>query len=241
MPMKLINCISLPAATKSSVPIADHAEANEELANQPMETYYTCCGKSICQGCVYSICMSGNDDKCPFCNSDRGSKTDEDEVPEMIKRAEANDAALIGMLANSYHNGLNSLQQDHTKAIELFVRAAELGCRKAHNQLGGFYDEGGNLKKAKFHYETAAVAGHEGARFNLGVMEAQSGNIERAVKHWIIAASAGHYKAMHEMRFLFKQGIVSRESINSTLAAYNNSCVKMRSEARDARIQVMMM
>ena len=31
---------------------------------------------------------------------------------------------------------------------------------------------------------------------------------------------------------------VSRESINSTLAAYNNSCVEMRSEARDAYIQV---
>jgi hypothetical protein len=52
-----------------------------------------------------------------------------------------------------------------------------------------------------------------------------------------IGASAGHYKAMHEMMFLFEQGIVSRESINSTLAAYNSSCNEMRSEARAACIR----
>jgi TPR repeat protein len=32
---------------------------------------------------------------------------------------------------------------------------------------------GGNLKKAKFHYEAAAMLGCEVARYNLGVMEAQ--------------------------------------------------------------------
>jgi TPR repeat protein len=55
---------------------------------------------------------------------------------------------------------------------------------------------GGELKKAKIHYEAAAMAGHEAARCNLGTMEAQSGNMERAVKHFKIAASAGDYNAM---------------------------------------------
>ena len=36
-----------------------------------------------------------NIDKCPFCNSDRDSKTDEDMTEEMMKRAEANDPASI--------------------------------------------------------------------------------------------------------------------------------------------------
>ena len=31
---------------------------------------------------------------------------------------------------------------------------------------------------------------------------------------------------------------VSRESVDSTLAAYNNSCAEMRSEARDAVIRI---
>jgi hypothetical protein len=42
---------------------------------------------------------------------------------------------------------------------------------------------------------------------------------------------------MHQLRPFFEQGAISRESIDSTLAAYNNSCAEMRSEARDARIK----
>jgi hypothetical protein len=56
------------------------------------------------------------------------------------------------------------------------------------------------------------------------------------VKHWTIAASAGHYKAMHHLRIGFEEGAISRESIDLTLAAYNNSCAELRSEARDAYI-----
>ena len=92
------------------------------------------------------------------------------------------------------------------------------------------------MKKAKFHFEAAAIAGHEGARSNLGSIECNSGNMNRAVKHWIIAASAGHHIAMHILQEIFEEGIVSRDVIDSTLTAYNNSCAEMRSEARDAYI-----
>jgi TPR repeat protein len=49
-----------------------------------------------------------------------------------------------------------------------------------------------DVKKAKFHYETAAMAGHKEARHKIGVIESQSGNMERAAKHSTIAASAGN-------------------------------------------------
>jgi len=53
------------------------------------------------------------------------------------------------------------------------------------------------------------------------------GNKERAVKHWAIAASAGDFIAMHHLRIGFEErGFVSRETIDSILEAYNNSCVK---------------
>jgi TPR repeat protein len=154
-----------------------------------------------------------------------------------MMRVAANDAFSICVLANSYYQGLNGIQQDLTKAMELFTRAAELGFSKAHSRLGNIYRDGGNLKQAKFHYEAAAMAGNEVARCIVGLVEKKSGNMDRAVKHWTIGASAGCYHSMHEMRFLFEQGVVSRESIDSTLAAYNSSCVEMRSEARDACIQ----
>ena len=81
------------------------------------------------------------------------------------------------------------------------------------------------------------MAGHEVARYNLACIEAKSGDMERAVKHWTIAASAGENGAMEFLRMLFKKGHVNSTIINSTLAAYNNSCVEMRSEARDAYIR----
>jgi TPR repeat protein len=237
MPVKIICCISLPPATISSVPISNFAKANEGLTYEETQAYFPCCGKIICVGCIYSIEKSGNDGKCPFCNTDRSSITHAKEVEEMMKRVEVNDAASMFLLANYYEHGKPGVQRDHAKAIELYARTADLGCSKAHYCLGGLYRRGGDLKKAKFHYEAAAMAGNEVARCIVGYMEDVVGNVERAVKHWTIAASAGDYEAMHELRRYFKKGFVSRESMKSTLTEYNNSCAEMRSEARDACIQ----
>jgi TPR repeat protein len=239
MPAKLIGCISLPPASLLSVPIYEFAIANEDLADEETEAYYPCCGKSICKGCAHSFCKSENM-KCPFCNSDQADKTDEDRVAELMKRVEANDPGAMCLLAGNYHCGGRGVQQDQTKAIELWSRAADLGNTMAHNNLADIYDEEGYLKKAKFHYEAAAMAGCEVARCTVGYTEHVAGNVERAVKHWTIAASAGNYEAMYNLLIALKKRDLSRESIDSTLEAYNNSCAEMRSEARDACLQVMM-
>jgi TPR repeat protein len=240
MPFQLIACASLPPATISSVPINDYAEANEELANLGTANYYSCCGKSICVGCVVSFCESGNIGKCPFCNSDQGSKTDEEKIEQLMKRVDVNDAGANYVLCTYYYHGQYGLQQDLAKAMELWTQAAKLGSSCAHAHLGNMYHDGGNMKKEKFHNEAAAMAGDEGARCNLGSMEVKLGNMERAVKHFKIAASAGSYHAMNNLLIVFNHGQVSRNAIDSTLTAYNNSCVEMRSEARDAWIRTMM-
>ena len=237
MPMRLLCCVSLPDATLSSVPIHDFAKANKEMDGKATETYYPCCGKKICQGCLYSFCMSGNEGKCPFCNTNRGSKTEEEQVTDNMKRVEANDPASICMLANAYNRGLGIFQQDRTKAKELYTRAAELGSCHGHHNLGMYYYEEGDMKKAKFHNEIAAMAGHEEARYNLGVMEGKMLNLPRAKKHLTIAASAGSYLAMHALVTLFEPGVDNRADIDSILLAYNKSCAEMRSEARDNSIR----
>jgi hypothetical protein len=236
MPQKLICCISLPPATITSVPINDFAFANEELAKMATEEYYTCCGKSICGGCVYSFGKTGNDGKCPFCNTDQ-YKTDEECIQELMKRVEVNDAGATEILGTSHYRGRGGLLQDQNKAMELWTQAAKLGSSQAHFHLGSTYEDGGDIKKAKYHYEVAAMAGDESARYNLGIMEGKSGNMERSIKHLTIAASGGHHISMTLLRSLFEQGFVSRESIDSTLTTYNQSCAEMRSEARDAYIQ----
>jgi DNA-directed RNA polymerase subunit RPC12/RpoP len=238
MPNELICFISLPPATITSVPIYDYAIANEELRNMGTEEYFPCCGKSICVGCIHSFNTSENNDNCPFCNSKRFGKTDKEKVEELMKRVEANDAGAIYILGSYYAHGQLGLQQEMAKGVDLWTQASKLGSSHSHFHLGCTYGEGGNLKKAKFHYEAAAMAGHELARNNLGTMEAQSGNMERAVKHWMISASAGHHGAMNNLLITFKQGLVSRNAMDSTLTAYNNSCAEMRSEARDAFIQL---
>jgi TPR repeat protein len=238
MPTKLISCISFPPATIFSVPIRDHAEANKELASFATEQYYACCGKHICGGCIHSLFNSGINGKCPFCNADQG-KTEVEQVKELMKRVEANDAAAMTALGSYYNHGKLGLHQDIKKTIELWTHAAELGSSSAHLNLGNEYHNGGDLKKAKFHYEAAAIAGHEGARYNLGTYEYQSGNLERALKHWTIAASAGHHRAMYNLQLLLNRGLVSTDAFDSILTAYNYSCAEMRSKARDEYIDIM--
>jgi hypothetical protein len=76
---------------------------------------------------VHSFIISENDGKCPFCNSDRASKIDEEKIEEIMKRVEANDAASIYVLANHYEHGGLGLQQNYTKAKEFYARSADLG------------------------------------------------------------------------------------------------------------------
>jgi TPR repeat protein len=223
------------------VPIFDYARANEELASQDTDHYYECCGKTICVGCIHSFVQSDNIEKCPFCKSERRviSKTDDEKIEETMKRVDVNDVSAICMLAAYHYCGFGSLQQDEGRAMELWKQAAKLGSSDAHHHMGNVYYEGGDLKKAKFHFGAAAVAGNEEARSKLGDIEGSSGNVERAVKHWTIAASAGHFNSMNHLRKGFEQGVISRDAIDSTLAAYNSSCKEMRSEARDAFIRTL--
>jgi TPR repeat protein len=55
-------------------------------------------------------------------------------------------------LSNFYHGGLRGLQQGQERAMELLTRAAELGYGEAQYNLGVYYYDGGDLKKAKLHY-----------------------------------------------------------------------------------------
>jgi hypothetical protein len=240
MPMNMLSCVSLPPATVTSVPIYDFSVANEVLARWPMDYYYPCCGKSVCNGCVYSLSISGNMGKCPYCNAETLGKTSEDKLKEMMKRVKANDAGAIFELGVWYDKGGEGVLQDRAKSRELVTRASVLGSSKANYFLGQTYRKEGDLKKAKFYYEAAAMAGHELARCNIGSLEFIAGNKERALKHWTIAASTGNDSAMQNLQSRVYEGFVSRDAIDSILTAYNTSCAEMRSESRDAWIHSMM-
>ena len=147
MPTRLISCMALPPATISSVPIDDFAEANEVLASKSTEQYYSCCGKYICGGCMHSFRMSGNEETCPFCKTDRIGKTNEERVEERMRRVEVNDAGSMYVLGNDYYHGKLGLLQDRVRAMELWKQAAFSShfsqrikdiFQRCFNLLGGF-------------------------------------------------------------------------------------------------------
>ncbi|EJK75181.1 hypothetical protein THAOC_03107, partial [Thalassiosira oceanica] len=65
-------------------------------------------------------------------------------------------------LGNQYRFGRNGLEENITRAVELYERAAELGVKEAHNMLGGLYANGYKVEKNManaFQYLTSTKLG----------------------------------------------------------------------------------
>ena len=93
------------------------------------------------------------------------------------------------------------LPQDGEKAIELLLRAGQLGYALSYYSLGVHYRNGEcverDMKKAKYYTGLAAMRGSVKARHNLGHLEELlDGNLSRAIKHYSIAAGAGCDKSL---------------------------------------------
>jgi protein-disulfide isomerase len=96
--------------------------------------------------------MSGNDETCPFCKEEIICKTDEERFEELKKRVDVNDAIIT---------------MDSMGCSKIWQRERNYGNKPLN--LGPvrltitwvfFFDDGGDLKKSKFHWEAAAMAGH---------------------------------------------------------------------------------
>ena len=81
-------------------------------------------------------------------------------------------------LGSIYKSGEMGLPQDRDKAMELWLRAGELGCAcaEAYFCLGGTYYRRGqgverDIEEAKHYYELTAMEGNIFARHNIGVLE----------------------------------------------------------------------
>ena len=114
------------------------------------------------------------EEKCPFCRTPVRGDSDEEYNERLQKRVELGDAEAIFTLGCYYRNGDNGFPQDDDKALELFVRAGDLGHAKAYCNVGYAYSNGNGVeidkKKANHYYKLAAIGGNVYARCNLGVM-----------------------------------------------------------------------
>ena len=165
--------------------------------------YQACCGKYLCIGCIHAAHMADDRCLCPFCRTPEVSSVGE--ANERLKnRVKAGDAVAMHQLGCDYRDGRYGLRNDPVKAMELWLRAGELGCAQGYGDLGNAYFTGDgvqkDLKKAKHYLELAVMGGDMVARHNLGILEMNAGNWNRAVKHWMISAEAGDNLSLKAIR-----------------------------------------
>ena len=202
----------------------------------------SCCGKVICSGCRHAPVYDdlGNvvtEKKCPFCRSPLPD-SDEGIVERYKKRVEANDVIAIHTLGSYYRGGLYGLSIDHTKALELWHRATELGYAGSYTCIGFacYYGQGVEINKKKaFHYwELAAIGGDLEARTNLGTREEKElGNMDRALKHYIIAVGGGYAKPLKKIKVMYSNGHATKEDYTKALRLYQDYVAEIKSVQRD--------
>jgi len=208
---------------------------------QPLDnqsTFYSCCGKHICDGCVYAMEMSEGKDLCAFCRTPPTTSIAE-EIERTKKLMDKGDAYAHNFLAYSYALGLRGMPQDYQQSFKFYLKAGELGCTEAYYNLGASYENGDGVeidtKKAKHYWELAAIGGDIHSRHNLGCIEYNAGNYDRSLRFFISAARAGHKASLDKVKngYMSGLGLVTKEDYESTLRAYHERQKEMKSDARD--------
>jgi len=206
------------------------------LPSAEYTTVGSCCGKRICNGCVYAMHMSEGKDLCAFCRLPPPS-SDEEEIERTKNLVDKGNVEAIHLLASYYREGIMGMQQNLQKANKLYIQAGELGYAAAYYNLGLAYYHGRgeevDKKKAKYYWELAAMGGSAQARHNVGWEEVEAENEQRAVKHFIIAARAGFERSLAVVKEGFKRGLIMKDEYESTLRAYQKRQNEMKSDERD--------
>lgn len=201
-------------------------------------TYQLCCGKVLCDGCVWAVAEGS--DTCPFCR-ESSVCSDKKMIERCKKRMAAGDAEAFNMLACDYDDGSLGLPRDSKKAVELYIRAGELGCAMAYYNVACAYYEGQgvehNEKKAIKYWQLAAMGGHEASRHNLGLLEYQACNFTQAMQHFLIAAASGNDESLGKVKAGYVSGHVCKSTHEKNLRAHKESQDEIKSDNRDKAIE----
>ena len=195
-------------------------------------SFYSCCCKSMCNGCSYADCMNNRRNRCPFCREPVVCG-EEQNIKRVMERVKANDPAALTQMGV-----IRGREGDYETAAEYFKEAAESGDASAHYRLGGMYYRGEgvekDVEKGIYHWEKAAIGGHPIARQTLGYYERENGNVGRAVKHYIIAAKLGEEKSMKALWKIYSAGNITKEELDVTLRGHHAAIDATKSAQRDA-------
>eukprot|EP00984_Skeletonema_dohrnii_P008303 scaffold3042_cov127-Skeletonema_dohrnii-CCMP3373.AAC.6 len=172
-----------------------------------------CCGKMICRGCQCANTMreieGSMDRRCPFCRHPLPA-TEEEALKLLMRRVEANDPlSLVEVGAKRYSEG------DYASAFKYWTNAAESGDASAHYHLSLLHHDGEgvetDMKKAVYHSEKAAIAGHPIGRYHLGCAE---------------------FDDVQKLKESFQRGDVSKEDFAAALRGHHAAVEATKSPQR---------
>jgi len=216
--------------------------------NASQSTFQSCCGKIICNGCIYAMQMSEGKDLCAFCRTPP-AKDNKEQLKRVKKLMDNGNGRAFHQFAGYYAQGINGLAQNYQKVNEFLLKAGELGYAMSYFNLGQAHRDGISVvidkKKAQYYYELAAMMGSAHARYNLGLLEAQAGNAHRSLKHFVLAAKAGDNASLDLVKeaFVLNQqnarrltdegGWITKDIYATTLRAYHQRQKEMTSDMRE--------
>ena len=176
-------------------------------------TYQSCCGKTLCNGCVDALderTPSNKNPLCPFCRTP--TCTSEEEIIERVqKRVGMNDVSAISMLAGCYAFAKYGVARDINRAMELWTRASDLGSIGASGLLGDAYNP--HMKRSR-------------------LLQCNFDNISTGMKHFMIAAAQGHEFALQRVKQGYMEGHVTKDDFSQALRAHKDAQDDVYSEQR---------
>ena len=215
--------------------------------------FFLCCGKRVCDGCnlkndatrFWSNCKRAMKDPpepeikktCAFCREPAKVFSGEEHLQCYQKRMDMNDARAFHSIASDYARGDFGLPKDMDKAVELYLRAVELGLANACYNISRKYRAGGFLgfdkAKEKHFLKLAAKRGHVDARCNLGLYEYKQGNVDLGVKHLMISAAAGCDVSLKMIGTSYRSKSATKDQFEEALRAHEKAKKDMSSKERD--------
>ena len=215
--------------------------------------YKACCGKEICLAChkenEVAIEKQNAAGKkiaftCPFCREPVPT-TDLETRRVLQARCLQNDHMALHWFGELYRKGHGGLAKDDLKALDYYIRAAELGSAVACTQIGTSYFKGDevsvNEERAALFHRLGALRGDVYARNNIGSLEYHTfGNHENGIRHWKIAAEAGLQESLNALKKIYNadgkrpgKELITKEYLESTYRACHDAQMEVKTEERE--------
>ena len=182
---------------------------------------------------------------CPFCRAQ--SQSNLGWVSQIEAKASQNDADAMCDLGDIFDEGTHGAPKDKVRALDCYIRAAELGSAGACSEIGRYYEfdngDSKNMGRSAFFYRIGALRNSVIARHSLGLCEYESGNHEIGIRHWKIAAEAGSQLSLDALKEIFNadgkvhgKEFISKEDMGKIYRACHIAQEEVKTDEREKHL-----